>query len=80
MYRLPAQVLGERPACCDDLACCLRYTLRAKLAPQWNMVGDLLLQGRDFLQVTGPVNGVRLQINVTGQSDHCRRSVNGLSP
>ncbi|XP_043195196.1 uncharacterized protein C18orf63-like [Amphibalanus amphitrite] len=70
LAEMRARVLGERPAGPDDFACCLRYTLQAKLAPQWNVVGELLLQGRDFLQVTGPVNGVRLQVNVT-EEDVC---------
>ena len=73
------QVLAERPASRDDFACCLRYTLRAKLAPQWNVAGELLLQGRDFLQVTGPINAVRLQVTVTGQSEVTHRSVTGQS-
>ncbi|XP_016069098.1 PREDICTED: uncharacterized protein C18orf63 homolog [Miniopterus natalensis] len=44
---------------------CLSYSLTARLAPAWNKVGHLLVQGREFLSQMGKQNAVVLDINVT---------------
>ncbi|XP_025030587.1 uncharacterized protein C18orf63 homolog [Python bivittatus] len=44
---------------------CLSYTLRAKLAPNWNQAGHLLIQGRDFLSQMGKLNAVVMDISVS---------------
>ncbi|XP_063155107.1 uncharacterized protein C18orf63 homolog isoform X2 [Candoia aspera] len=44
---------------------CLSYTLRAKLAPNWNQAGHLLIQGRDFLSQMGKQNAVVMDISVS---------------
>ncbi|KAK9509861.1 hypothetical protein O3M35_004762 [Rhynocoris fuscipes] len=33
----------------DIFEACIKYTLLARLAPKWNIVGNLLVAGRDFL-------------------------------
>ncbi|KAK6491898.1 hypothetical protein HHUSO_G4104 [Huso huso] len=47
------------------LQTCLSYTLTAKLAPNWNKAGHLLIQGRDFLTETGRKSAVVMELNVT---------------
>ncbi|XP_078689239.1 uncharacterized protein LOC144920764 [Branchiostoma floridae x Branchiostoma belcheri] len=44
------------------LQSCLMYTIVARLAPNWNKVGDILVQGRDFLMCKGPMNAVKVQM------------------
>ncbi|XP_053252617.1 uncharacterized protein C18orf63 homolog isoform X2 [Podarcis raffonei] len=44
---------------------CLSYTLIAKLAPNWNQAGHLLIQGKDFLSQRGKQNAVVMDINVS---------------
>ncbi|ETE73844.1 putative protein C18orf63 [Ophiophagus hannah] len=44
---------------------CLSYTLRAKLAPNWNQAGHLLIQGRNFLSQMGKQNAVVVDIIVS---------------
>ncbi|PIK50053.1 hypothetical protein BSL78_13062 [Apostichopus japonicus] len=44
---------------------CFTYTLTAKLAPQWNKVGEFYINGRDFLSNPGPLPAVNLDLNVT---------------
>ncbi|KAG8133419.1 hypothetical protein E2320_011244 [Naja naja] len=44
---------------------CLSYTLRAKLAPNWNQAGHLLIQGRNFLSQMGKQNAVVVDITVS---------------
>ncbi|KAJ6664385.1 hypothetical protein lerEdw1_007042 [Lerista edwardsae] len=44
---------------------CLSYTLIAKLAPSWNQVGHLLIQGRNFLSHLGKQNAVIMDLNVS---------------
>uniref|UniRef100_A0A1B6CIA3 DUF4708 domain-containing protein n=1 Tax=Clastoptera arizonana TaxID=38151 RepID=A0A1B6CIA3_9HEMI len=44
---------------------CLRYTFLARLAPSWNQVDKYLIQGRDFLKATTPLNAVKLDIVMT---------------
>ncbi|XP_019640134.1 PREDICTED: uncharacterized protein C18orf63-like [Branchiostoma belcheri] len=44
------------------LQSCLMYTMVARLAPNWNKVGDILVQGRDFLMCKGPMNAVKVQM------------------
>ncbi|XP_013404805.2 uncharacterized protein LOC106169749 [Lingula anatina] len=43
---------------------CLQYTLLAKIAPNWNKVGEWLVQGRDFLQISINMNAVGLEVSV----------------
>ncbi|XP_049947686.1 uncharacterized protein C18orf63-like [Schistocerca serialis cubense] len=43
---------------------CLRYTLVAHIAPLWNQVDTYLVQGRDFLLSTCPLNAVKLEVAV----------------
>ncbi|VDI51371.1 serine/threonine-protein kinase ATR [Mytilus galloprovincialis] len=43
---------------------CLRYTLLAKLAPNWNKAGQWLIQGRDFLMQAGYANAVSKCLNI----------------
>ncbi|CAC5403084.1 unnamed protein product [Mytilus coruscus] len=44
---------------------CLRYTLLAKLAPNWNKAGQWLIQGRDFLMQAGYANAIKMDLTVT---------------
>ncbi|XP_005373135.1 PREDICTED: uncharacterized protein C18orf63 homolog [Chinchilla lanigera] len=44
---------------------CISYSLMARLAPAWNRVGHLLVQGKDFLSQMGKQSAVVLDINVT---------------
>ncbi|XP_048219245.1 uncharacterized protein C18orf63 homolog [Perognathus longimembris pacificus] len=44
---------------------CLSYSLPARLAPTWNRMGHVLVQGRDFLSQMGKQSAVVLDINVT---------------
>ncbi|XP_029155534.1 uncharacterized protein C18orf63-like isoform X2 [Nylanderia fulva] len=41
---------------------CLLYTLEYKIAPQWNKVGSYLVEGQDFLNSTGNVDAIMLNI------------------
>lgn len=50
------------------LAQCLAFTLQAWTAPSWNRAGDWLLQGRNFLHSSNPIQAVRAKINV---ADDC---------
>ncbi|XP_060580603.1 uncharacterized protein C18orf63-like [Ruditapes philippinarum] len=43
---------------------CLRYTLLARLSPNWNKAGPWLIQGRDFLTHKGCANAVKMNVNV----------------
>lgn len=61
-----------RPVSSAEYAACLEYTLTARLAPLWNPVAELLVQGKDFLTVGKLVDAVRVQVNVFGeQCTHC---------
>ncbi|KAM4841157.1 uncharacterized protein C18orf63 homolog [Thomomys bottae] len=44
---------------------CLSYSFAARLAPSWNRMGNLLVQGRDFLSQMGKQSAVVLDIKVT---------------
>merc|ERR1719429_863428 len=44
------------------------YTLQARLAPAWNKVGDWLLQGRQFLHASNPIEAVEMKVHV---ADDC---------
>ncbi|XP_043545278.1 uncharacterized protein C18orf63-like [Chiloscyllium plagiosum] len=48
-----------------DLQMCLSYSLIAKLAPNWNKVGHLLIHGKDFLSKAAKQNAVVLELNVS---------------
>ncbi|XP_072426742.1 uncharacterized protein C18orf63 homolog [Chiloscyllium punctatum] len=48
-----------------DLQMCLSYSLIAKLAPNWNKVGHLLIHGKDFLNKAEKQNAVVLELNVS---------------
>ncbi|GBM02162.1 Uncharacterized protein C18orf63 [Araneus ventricosus] len=44
---------------------CLQYTCTAKLAPSWNIVENILVQGPDFLISVSPLNAVKMDIFVS---------------
>ncbi|CAG0893845.1 unnamed protein product [Cyprideis torosa] len=44
---------------------CLKYTLEALLAPDWNKVQNYFIQGRDFLINSGSMNAVKLHVVIT---------------
>ncbi|XP_074646942.1 uncharacterized protein LOC141902905 [Tubulanus polymorphus] len=43
---------------------CLMYTLLAKLAPNWNKVGSLLVQGRDFMNYSQKLAAIKMDMNI----------------
>ncbi|XP_007901438.1 uncharacterized protein C18orf63 [Callorhinchus milii] len=47
------------------LQTCLSYTLIAKLGPNWNKAGHLLIHGKDFLRKTERQNAVVMELNVS---------------
>ncbi|XP_023555846.1 uncharacterized protein C18orf63 homolog [Octodon degus] len=44
---------------------CISYSLMARLAPAWNQVGHLLVQGKDFLSRMEKQSAIVLNVNVT---------------
>lgn len=52
------QVTKPYPVTPELYQSCLRYTLTARISPNWNKVGEWLIQGRDFLTHRGAVNAV----------------------
>ncbi|XP_063235052.1 uncharacterized protein C18orf63-like [Bacillus rossius redtenbacheri] len=48
----------------DVYESCLRYTILAHIAPQWNKVGEYLVQGRNFLDNESPMNAVKMDIGM----------------
>ncbi|XP_061429140.1 uncharacterized protein C18orf63-like [Lethenteron reissneri] len=65
VQRVKAKVQDVQRAMPAEVQMCLTYTLIARLAPGWNKVGDVLVQGRDFMMKTCKQNAVGLQVNVT---------------
>ncbi|XP_062847226.1 uncharacterized protein C18orf63-like isoform X2 [Trichomycterus rosablanca] len=55
---LPQQVLPSM------FQTCLSYSLTARLAPNWNKVGQYLIEGRDFLSDVGKRIAVVLELSV----------------
>ena len=43
---------------------CLSYTLKARLAPNWNKVGDWLLGGRQFLHQADQIPAVKMSLHL----------------
>ena len=43
---------------------CLLYTVKAKLAPGWNRVGEWLIAGRQFLHQAGHLPAVKLRLHI----------------
>jgi len=43
---------------------CLLYTVKAKLAPSWNRVGEWLIAGRQFLHQAGHLPAVKLRLHI----------------
>ena len=43
---------------------CLLYTMKARLAPSWNRVGEWLLAGRQFLHQAGLLPAVKLRLHI----------------
>ncbi|XP_012944682.1 uncharacterized protein LOC101847772 isoform X2 [Aplysia californica] len=43
---------------------CLHYTVLAKLAPEWNKVGDWYIKGKDFLSHTGHAYAIKMKLSV----------------
>ncbi|KAM4688956.1 uncharacterized protein C18orf63 homolog [Discoglossus pictus] len=47
------------------LQTCLSYSLVARLAPNWNKAGHLLIKGRDFLSKSGRQDAIEMDLNVS---------------
>ncbi|XP_062911134.1 uncharacterized protein C18orf63-like isoform X7 [Mobula hypostoma] len=47
------------------LQICLSFTLVARLSPNWNRAGHLLIHGKDFLRNEGKQNAVVMELNVS---------------
>ncbi|XP_076372398.1 uncharacterized protein C18orf63-like [Tachypleus tridentatus] len=77
LERMDLQVLDCRPATNVGLQSCLQYTIKAKLAPKWNQVGNLLVEGREFLQCFNPLVAVRSDVIITDKEAYV--SVEGFS-
>ena len=43
---------------------CLSYTLKARLAPNWNKVGDWFLAGRQFLHQADQIPAVKMSLHL----------------
>ena len=43
---------------------CLAYTLKARLAPNWNKVGDWFLAGRQFLHQADQIPAVKMSLHL----------------
>ncbi|XP_041978202.1 U2 small nuclear ribonucleoprotein auxiliary factor 35 kDa subunit-related protein 1 [Aricia agestis] len=53
----------------EMFATCFRYTMTARMAPIWNVLGyNYMINNRDFLTATGPQNGIQLFLNSNGDS------------
>ncbi|XP_032674916.1 uncharacterized protein C18orf63-like [Odontomachus brunneus] len=50
------------PVPADVYRACLLYTVEYRLAPRWNKVGLYLVEGQNFLSLTGSVNAITLNI------------------
>ena len=48
---------------------CLQYTIAARVAPLWNRVGRLFVQGRDFLTTSTTMKMRATQLRVTAAQD-----------
>lgn len=59
------QINKPRPVTYTVYAACFKYTLTAKMAPTWNVVGDYLVQGRNFLSDPLKKNMVKMEVNFT---------------
>jgi hypothetical protein len=46
---------------------CFRYTLVARISPLWNQVDSYLIQGRDFLLSTSPMNAIKFEVISRGE-------------
>ncbi|CAH1778773.1 unnamed protein product [Owenia fusiformis] len=47
-----------------DYQSCLNYTMLAKLAPNWNKVGETLINGRNFLCNSDKMNAIHLELTL----------------
>ncbi|XP_065150821.2 uncharacterized protein C18orf63 homolog [Paramisgurnus dabryanus] len=47
------------------LQSCLSYSLTVRLAPKWNKAGKYLIAGKDFLNHSGKLNAVVLELSIT---------------
>lgn len=48
------------------VAACFKYSLTARLSPEWNPVGKRLLAGKQFLHSKEPIMGVEMEVNISG--------------
>lgn len=47
---------------------CFCYTMSAKLAPSWNVLGyNYFINNRDFLTASGPQDGIKCLSSVDGK-------------
>ncbi|XP_052815181.1 uncharacterized protein C18orf63-like [Mya arenaria] len=64
LTRIGLQVSSPYEVQTELYQACLRYTIIARLSPNWNKAGVWLVQGRDFLTIKGCVNAVKMDVAV----------------
>ena len=64
MDKLQLSLCGKIPISTTLLEDTLSYTLRARLAPAWNKVGDWLFGGRQFLHQGDRIPAVQVKVHM----------------
>ena len=62
--KLQLSLCGKIPISTSLLEDAMSYTLRARLAPSWNKVGDWLLGGRQFLHQADRIPAVQVKVHM----------------
>ena len=62
--KLQLSLCGKIPLSTSLLEDSMSYTLRARLAPAWNKVGDWLLSGRQFLHKADKIPAVQMKLHM----------------
>lgn len=67
LVKMKGRVLWREAVNKQKFESCLRYTLQARLAPQWNRVGALMVHGRAFSMQTTPLEAAKVTISVSDE-------------
>lgn len=65
-FHLFYQYLGVRPITTELYKMCLIYTVRSKIAPQWNIAAQYFLLGKEFYSSVQAIGAVKLDILIDG--------------
>lgn len=66
-YFFFSQCSDSKPVTLENYKECIMYTIKCKLSPTWNKMGQYLCHGNDYLIGNEEINAIKFDLIVTSK-------------